>query len=81
MGGSQQPLSLTLHVYTDGLDGSHPDAVLRLAVVAAALHAGDVRDTQRLVEDERLLELLRGAAGRLGPPHLRGRTRQTFMFS
>lgn len=42
--GGSQPLTLTLHVYTDGLDGSHPDAILRLAVVAAALHACDAHD-------------------------------------
>lgn len=37
-------LALTLHIYPDGLDGSHPNPVLGLAVVAASLHPLDVVD-------------------------------------
>ncbi len=37
-------LSLTLHIYANGLDGSHPHPVLSFAVVAAALHSLDVGD-------------------------------------
>lgn len=64
---------LTLHIHADGLDGRHSHPVLRLAVVAAALRAGDALDPQRLVEHGRLLELVRRAASSLGPPHLGGR--------
>lgn len=63
---------LTLHVHADGLDGRHAHAVLRLAVVAAALRARDALDAQRLVEHRRLLELVGRAARGLGPPHLAG---------
>lgn len=66
------PCRLTLHVYPDGLDGSHPHPVVGLAVVAAALHPLDALDAQRLVVDGRLLELVRGTSRRLGPPHLQG---------
>lgn len=65
---------LTLHIHTDGLDGRHAHAVLGLAVVAAALRAGDALDPQRLVEHRCLLELVRCAAGSLGPPHLGGQS-------
>lgn len=61
---------LTLHVHADGLDGRHPHAVLSLAVVAAALRACNTLDAQRLVEHRCLLELVRGATCRLGPPYL-----------
>lgn len=37
-------LALTLHIYPDGLDGSHPNPVLGLAVVAASLHPLDIVD-------------------------------------
>ena len=52
------PSPLTLHIYADGLDSSHPHPVVSLAVVAAPLHSLDGFDTQRLIVDGRLLELL-----------------------
>lgn len=64
------PCPLTLHIYADGLDGSHPHPVVGLAVVAAPLHPLDALDPQRLVVDGRLLELVGRTAGRLRPPHL-----------
>lgn len=65
---------LTLHVHADRLDGRHAHSVLRLAVVAASLRAGDALDPQGLVEYRRLLELVRCAAGSFGPPHLGGQS-------
>lgn len=62
---------LTLHIYTDGLDGSHPHPVVGLAVVATPLHPLDALDAQSLVVDGCLLELVRGTARRLRPPYLR----------
>lgn len=38
---SFSPCPLTLHIYTDGLDGSHPHPVVSLAVVATSLHPLD----------------------------------------
>lgn len=67
-------LSLTLHIYANGLDGSHPHPVLSFAVVAAALHSLDVGDPQSLIEDGRLLELVGSAACCLRPPYLQGAT-------
>lgn len=67
------PCRLTLHVYPDGLDGSHPHPVVGLAVVAAALHPLDALDDQCLVVDGRLLEFVRGAACCLCPTHLERR--------
>lgn len=64
------PCPLTLHIYADGLDGSHPHPVVGLAVVAPPLHPLDALDPQRLVVDGRLLELVGRTAGRLRPPHL-----------
>lgn len=42
--GGIMVLALTLHIYPDGLDGSHPNPVLGLAVVTASLHPLDVVD-------------------------------------
>lgn len=64
------PCPLTLHIYADGLDGSHPHPVVGLAVVAAPLHPLDAFDPQRLVVDGCFLELVGGTAGRLCPPYL-----------
>ena len=52
------PCPLTLHVYADGLDGSHPHPVVRLAVVATPLHSLDTLDAQCLVVDGCFLELV-----------------------
>lgn len=64
------PSLLTLHIYTDGLDGSHPHPVVGLAVVATPLHSLDALDAQRLVVDGRFLELVWSAACCLCPSHL-----------
>lgn len=53
-----RPRPLTLHIYADGLDGSHPHPVVGLAVVAAPLHPLDALDAQRLVVDGCFLELV-----------------------
>lgn len=52
------PCPLTLHIYADGLDGSHPHPVVGFAVVAAALHSLDALDPQCFVVDGRFLELV-----------------------
>lgn len=52
------PCPLTLHIYADGLDGSHPHPVVGLAVVATPLHPLDALDAQRLVVDGCFLELV-----------------------
>lgn len=41
---SLSPCPLTLHIYADGLDGSHPHPVVGLAVVATPLHPLDALD-------------------------------------
>lgn len=61
---------LTLHIYADGLDGSHPHPVVSLAVVAAPLHPLDGLDPQRLVVDGCFLELVGCAACCLCPSYL-----------
>ena len=55
---SLSPCPLTLHIYTDGLDGSHPHPVVSLAVVATPLHPLDALDSQRLIVDRCFLELV-----------------------
>lgn len=65
---------LTLHVHADGLDGRHAHSVLRLAVVAASLRAGDALDPQSFIEHRSLLELVGCAARSFGPPHLGGQS-------
>lgn len=67
------PRPLTLHIYADGLDGSHPHPVVGLAVVATPLHPLDALDAQRLVVDGCFLELVRCTACRLRPPYLERR--------
>lgn len=52
------PSLLTLHIYADGLDGSHPHPVVSLAVVAAPLHSLDALDAQCLIVDGCFLELV-----------------------
>lgn len=52
------PSLLTLHIYTDGLDGSHPHPVVGLAVVATPLHSLDALDAQCLVVNGCFLELV-----------------------
>lgn len=51
-------LALTLHIYPDGLDSSHPNPVFGLAVVAASLHPLDVVDAQGFIEDRSVLEFV-----------------------
>jgi len=65
------PCPLTLHIYADGLDGSHPHPVVGFAVVATPLHPLDALDAQRLVVDRCFLELVWCTACRLCPPYLR----------
>lgn len=52
------PWPLTLHIYADGLDGSHPHPVLGLAVVATPLHPLDALNAQRLIVDGCFLEFV-----------------------
>lgn len=52
------PCPLTLHIYADGLDGSHPHPVVSLAVIATPLHPVDALDAQRLIVDGCFLELV-----------------------
>lgn len=56
--GPLSPWPLTLHIYADGLDGSHPHPVVGLAVVATPLHPLDALNAQRLVVDGCFLELV-----------------------
>lgn len=56
--GPISPCPLTLHIYTDGLDGSHPHPVVGLAVVATPLHPLDALDAERLIVDGCFLELV-----------------------
>lgn len=65
------PWPLTLHIYADGLDGSHPHPVVGLAVVATPLNPLDGLDAQRFVEDGFFLELVWCTASRLRPPYLK----------
>ncbi|TNN37722.1 hypothetical protein EYF80_052119 [Liparis tanakae] len=68
-------VTLTVDVHPDGLDGRGPEAVLGLAVVATSLGPQDLGDVQRLVEHAGVLEAVRHAAGRLGPPDLSENTK------
>lgn len=68
-------VTLTVDVHPDGLDGRGPEAVLGLAVVATSLGPHDLGDVQRLVEHAGVLEAVRHAAGRLGPPDLSENTK------
>lgn len=56
--GGIMVLALTLHIYPDGLDGSHPNPVLGLAVVAASLHPLNVVNAESFIEDRSVLELV-----------------------
>lgn len=62
---------LTLHIYADGLDGSHPHPVLGFAVVATPLHPLNALNAQRLIVDRCFLELVWCTACRLRPPYLK----------
>lgn len=68
--GPLSPCPLTLHIYADGLDGSHPHPVVGLAVVATPLHPLDALDAQRLIVDGCFLELVWRTACRFCPPDL-----------
>lgn len=68
--GGIMVLELTLHVYPDGLDGSHPDPILSLAVVPAPLHPLNAVDAKSFIEYWSVLKFVRGASCRLSPPHL-----------
>ncbi len=69
--GPLSPCPLTLHIYADGLDGSHPHPVVGLAVVATPLHPLDALNAQRLVVDGCFLELVWCTACGLRPPYLK----------
>lgn len=61
---------LTLHIYSNGLDGRDPNPILCFTIIATPLQPLDLLNPKGLIKHRRLLEFVRGAASSFGPSHL-----------